>query len=83
MTDVEIWALQVFSAVGSDMRVFYKTIDSTKHIEYIGVTPAVNAATSAKVWFIGKLYYDVDGCMTRFIKLSTQQVLDDRVALFP
>jgi len=83
MSDVIISLLQLFSASGSDIRMFYTTIDSEQKLQYIAVSPAVNASTSAKVWFIGKLYYNGDGCMSRFIKLSTQQILDDKADFFP
>jgi hypothetical protein len=83
MIEVDIWALQLFSASGGDTRFFYTTIDSNKYIEYIGISPSINAPTSDKVWFIGKLYYDAEANVTRFVKLSTQQILDNRTSLFP
>ena len=84
MTDVEIWALQQFSASGSDVRMFYTTILTDEKLEYIAVSPAIDAPTSAKCWFIGKLYYSgVTGCMLRFVKLSTQEILDSKGSLFP
>ena len=84
MTDVEIWALQQFSASGSDVRMYYTTLLETQKLEYIAVSPAIDAGTDKKVWFIGKLYYEgTYGCMIRFVKLATQEILDDRGSLFP
>lgn len=83
MTDVEVALLQQFSASGSDTRIFYTTIDAVDHIEYIGVSNSVDAPTSMARWFIMRLYYNASGCVTRCVKLSTQQILDDRVSLFP
>jgi len=83
MTDVEIWALQQFSASGSDVRMYYTTVGEDTKLEYIAVSPAIDAPTSAAAWYIGKLYYNGSGCMTRFVKLAIQNILDDRATLFP
>lgn len=83
MTDVEIWALQQFSASGSDVRMSYTTVNSETVLEYIGVSPAIDAPTSGASWYIGKLYYDANACMIRFVKLATQGIWDNRALLFP
>jgi hypothetical protein len=64
--------------------MYYTTILADEKMEYIAVSPAVGAPTSYKVWYIGKLYYsETTGCMIRFVKLSTQEILDNRASLFP
>jgi len=83
MTDVEIWALQQFSASGSDVRMAYTTVGDDTKLQYIGVSPAIDAPTSAEAWYIGKIYYDKNGCMIRFVKLSIQKKWDDRGTIFP
>jgi len=88
MTDVEIWALQQFSASGSDVRMYYTTmvIDTVSYqkLQYIAVSPSIDAPITSKAWYIGKLYYESTyGCMIRFVKLATQEILDDRGSLFP
>jgi len=83
MTDVEIWALQQFSATGSDVRMAYTTVGTDTKLQYIGVCPSIDAPTSGAHWYMGKLYYNGDGCMTRFVKFSTQKIWDDRGTLFP
>ena len=83
MTDVEIWALQQFSASGSDVRMAYTTIGETSYLQYIGVSPAIDAGTDKEVWYIGKLYYNATPCMIRFVKLAVQKAWDNRGTLFP
>lgn len=85
MSPDELIAQVAFSASGKDVRLFYGMVGtpSVKRLEYVGMSNAVNAATSAKVWFITKIEYDIDACPIRVRSLSTQQVLDDRASFFP
>jgi hypothetical protein len=74
----------LISGTGVEIRAFWTTIATEDVIEYIGFTNAVNAPTSAKCWFVTKLEYDGTGKkFMRARKLSVQNVLDDRVSLFP
>lgn len=79
----ELLAQVIFSASGKEVRIAYTTINTKKVIEYVGVTNAVNAATSAPCWFITKLEYDADPCVIRSRSLSPQKAWDDRATLFP
>jgi len=79
----ELLANLLISGTGVEIRAFWKTIGTDNVIEYIGFTHAINAPTSAKRWFITKLEYDGTAQFVRARKLSTQEILDDRVSLFP
>lgn len=81
----ELIAQLIFSASGKDVRIFYTTVGSPaeKVIEYVGLSNSVGAPTSDARWFITKLEYDGTADPVRVRSLSTQQVLDDRVSLFP
>ena len=87
MNGEELLANLILSGTGVEIRAFYKTIvvGSTPEdvIEYIGFTHAVNAPTSADCWFVTKLEYDGTAKFIRARKLSTKNVLDNRVSLFP
>ena len=72
-----------FSASGKDVRLFYTLVSLKKVVEYIGVSNALNAPTSAKVWYITKVEYDSDPCVVRVRSLSTQEVLDNKASFFP
>jgi hypothetical protein len=79
----ELLANILISGTGVEIRAFWKTIGTDNVIEYIGFTNAVNAPTSAKCWFVTKLEYDGTAQFVRARKLSTQEILDNRVSLFP
>ena len=79
----ELLAQLIFSSTGKEVRAYYTLAGLQNVIEYVGITNAINAATSAKVWFITKIEYDGNACFVRSRTLSTQQVLDDRATLFP
>jgi len=79
----ELLANLIISGTGVEIRAFWKTIGTDNVIEYIGFTNAVNAPTSAKCWFVTKLEYDGTAQFVRARKLSTQEILDNRVSLFP
>lgn len=83
MNGEELIANLIISGTGVEVRAFWKTIGTENVIEYIGFTNAVNAATSAKCWFITKLEYDGTAQFVRVRKLAVQNILDDRVSLFP
>lgn len=83
MNGEELLANLIISGTGVEIRAFWKTIGTDNVIEYIGFTNAVNAPTSAKCWFVTKLEYDGTAQFVRARKLSTQEILDNRVSLFP
>lgn len=81
----ELLAQLIFSKSGKEIRTTYTSVGSPAQnvIEYVGVTNAVNAPTSAEVWYITKLEYNGDGCLSRVRSLSVQKKWDDRASLFP
>lgn len=83
MNGEELIANLILSGTGVEIRAFWKTIGTENVIEYIGFTNAVNAPTSAKAWYVTKLEYDGTAQFVRARKLSTQEILDNRVSLFP
>lgn len=83
MNGEELLANLILSGTGVEIRAYYKTIGAEDVIEYIGFTHAVNAPTSADCWFVTKLEYDETAKFVRARKLSTKNVLDNRVSLFP
>lgn len=81
----ELLAQLMFSKAGKEIRLTYISVGSPTQnvVEYVGVTNAIGAPTSAEVWYITRLEYDGTGCLNRARTLSVQKAWDDRASVLP